>query len=693
MEKQIDPTAELSVSKIPKQSEGSEPQTPLAKAIALAVGILLCAGAATWLTQCQEGRKASWKAMKLAPANSKFSQDAAFSPSQVVALLESTTVEPLSSSSGPVIEPPLKTGASVPPDLDRLGYGKSSFLVDTPWATIRYVGESPAGAGLTGKALDDAQKKALGTANDTIPVVTSALTINDMMDTYFSPLLKTLPSGNEILRQIKVQGAYYSPDHDFGESSESKRDNAFIVGLQSLYMYPSSCFDRKEHDDCQQQFYSTGHDPTIIGHELGHVVFNQLRNQKSIEGFQWTAVNEGYADYFAASYFSEPVMGRTWKVNRSSSPSLRRLIDNPTTSDPEANQDAHKFSVVWSSALWRIRNRIIQEKQAKSFEIDRMFLHSIVFLGETAKIRFGDGAVSVIKAAEILGHPDWKDIMREEFQASEIALDGESQVSAIRKDSDAQKNGPIKASKDGMCGVIGSQGNSNFSSFSVLIPLLLPLGLLLFQRLAPSWISMLLAMFFFSGCKTPMGAVKGAERPNPPGPTLVYVCYPDKLDGKSSSKTKEKSEEIYLSWLPSPDGKKDAEKVLISDARYERALSSIVVLLDPRTRRVDQIRTREGRAFELSVEAKLISSDEADALRNARIATMILEGAARALHKGSTSPVRGAKSSAFNFESKKLFLSPQTLNGPTGYGPLPKEVSTDEKSESTLCRFDRMIYP
>jgi hypothetical protein len=382
-------------------------------------------------------------AVFMQPAISTFRDDVKILPGDLTKLLkalegpDSQKVTIVSSATEFVAEPPALPGITPVGDLEDLGYGKTKFLADSRWATIRYVsstsgnGTTPAGAGLAVAAQNEAQIAAIGKKNDSIPVVTAALTITKIMDEYFVPLLEQLPNGTSILSAFKIQGAYFAPDY-IAPNGSRQRDNAFMVGLQSLQLWPSSCFENSQSAECKPPYMSTGHDPTVIGHEVAHAVFNHLRGGRSLDGFQWNAVNEGYADYFAGSYYAEPRIGRTWKVAGINTQHLRTIDGKPTAENAELITEAHKFSTVWSSTLWRIRNRLIAQKKAPLPSIDSMILYSIAYLGETASIRLGDAGIALLKSAEATNHTDWKSIVREELSAAEIAL---SQASSTSSDA------------------------------------------------------------------------------------------------------------------------------------------------------------------------------------------------------------------------------------------------------------------
>lgn len=421
---------------------------------------LLAAVGALGFSSCRNPPTSQVDAVHLQPANSKFST--AFSPGDVPALIaaisasEAERIQIVSSSTGAVAEPAAPGSAIAGNDLETLGYGTSKFLAHSRWATIRYRGpasglaSNPAGAGLPVAAQDVAQIAALGKENDSIPVVTAVWTITKMMDEYFTPILSKLPYGGRILSQTHVQGAYFAPGF-VAPDLQIERDNAFMVGLQSLYLWPSSCHGATSRVDCKAPYMSTGHDPTVVAHELTHAIFNHIRGGQSIDGFQWVAVNEGYADYFSASYFAEPKVGRIWKVANTAQQCLRAINQPRTTADPALLAEAHQYSMVWSSALWRIRGRLIAEHKANPLDVDTMVLHSISFLGESNKIRLGDAGTSLLKAAEALDRTLWKTVIRAELDAAEVALqqapssfiDATTMANVSSEQRASQKSNPI----------------------------------------------------------------------------------------------------------------------------------------------------------------------------------------------------------------------------------------------------------
>ena len=403
-------------------------------------------------------------ALALRPAASLFKSEETLTPEKILQLLQASDVKVRSVSQGYVTENEQAAGVPAPLDWTQVGYARSPFIAEGKWSTIRFLGPQPAGAGLATKEMEAAQKQKLGTAQDTTPVVTAAWTIDKMMEEFFAPLLSRLPNGTGILSRIRIQGVYYSPLAFEAENEPPQYDNAFIVGLQSMRLFPSSCFDPKGllRQGCSGPQFTTGHDPSVVAHELSHVIFNHMREEKSLYGFQWFAVNEGYADYFSAAFLKEPYVGRIWKANSKTSPYLRRLIDNPDVNSEEYSEEIHAFSVIWSSFLWRLREAFKGESKSSEADFNRVVLMSIAYLGETDKTKLGDAATALLKSAETLGFSNWKKTILKEANASKMEVNSAVAATDRFYDADA-KDGPQEPNSSG-CGSLAAVASGSGTS-------------------------------------------------------------------------------------------------------------------------------------------------------------------------------------------------------------------------------------
>lgn len=628
-------------------------------------------------------------AISLLPPAKKLGTQGELTPEKIAALVADSKLQPLSDPKNPVAEPELPAGISPPPDSELLGYGQSKFIVDSRWATVRFLGDDPAGAGLSGSDLNLAQLAALGSVRDTVPVITTAQTINEMMDNFFVPLIKSLPRADEILEKIKIQGAYFAPRFKNSDGSDPERDNAYVVGVQSLYVYPHSCFDRTTANACTPLGYSAGHDPTIIGHELSHVIFNHMRDERSLEGWQWFAVNEGYADFFSASYFGDPTLGRIWRVSRPSGQRyLRRLLDTPTTDDPKALEEGHAFGSVWSSALWRIRTQITSTYRVKPFEFERIVLMSINFLGESTKTKLGDAAAAVLKAADVLGYSAWKTLMIEEFKKSEMELARGQKILAATGETIEQQQGGIS------CGQIAAQKQTSphSSSAVVLFVIHAPFLFLLFcrRKKKTGGLTLFASSLFLQGCN--LSSLWRSEQTKPGGLAIVYKCNLNGLKDGTPLLPIERT--VTFIFPDSSPETAQSEQIFVGDERFENAASSLLLIVDKSNMRIDQFRKRDGTLFQLNLGQKYLNSEDALAVQNMRLATIIIEGAGRAWKKETSQPsaVVGSPASSRTAISFDVTGTPATatirsdVTGARGFGPLANEISVNGV---TLCQYQR----
>jgi hypothetical protein len=634
-------------------------------------------------------RPSQLSAMSLLPPAKKLGTQGELTPEKIAALLTETSFQPISDKNNPVQEPELPAGINLPSDSDSLGFGQSKFIVDSRWATVRYIGDEPAGAGLSGTELNLAQLQNLGSIRDTIPITTTVQTINEMMDNYFVPLIKSIPRADEILAKVKVQGAYFAPRSKTPDGTEPERDNAYVVGVQSLYLYPSSCFDKTTANACNPLGYSAGHDPTIIGHELAHVIFNHIRDEQSLEGWQWFAVNEGYADYFSASYFGDPTLGRIWRVSRpSGSRYLRRLLDTPTTDDPKALEEGHAFGSVWSSALWRIRNQLMTKHKIKAFDFDRVALMSINFLGESTKTKLGDAAASVLKAADVFGHSGWKAIMIEEFKKSEVELARGQKILAATGETIETRQGGLS------CGQVSRRPSSppSTAGWIVAAGLLLPLivSLLNVNFALIRKITLFTFLIFLQGCN--LSGLWNSSSAKPGGLAVIYKCNLNKLsDGTPLMPSERLVSFVFPDNIPTES---QTEQIFVGDERFENASSSLILIVDKTNMRIDQFRRRDGSLFQVNLNQKYLNSEDAIAVQNMRLSTILIEGASRAWKKElSQTPVTsGAVLPSRTAISFDITGTPATATirsdvvGARGFGPLANEVMINGE---TLCAYQR----
>lgn len=541
-------------------------------------------------------------------------------------------------------------------DRFRIGFNQATLIMKSPWITMRYLGERPDFRGLlnpegtsevrpdftVGPELSQALNSSLGKPNDISPVVISAGTVHNMMENYFKPLLQDLPTGRSAIKKLHVEGAYFSPTYNPSDNYRIDYDNAFIVGEQLLFVYPSSCFHMPSQPDCRPPFLSTGHDATVIAHELGHVIFNLLRRSERLKGFQWFAINEGYADYFSASWHEKPLIGSTWKSTHIEAPYLRKILDHPTTRDPEAQRTAHSYGVVWSSFLWKSRTRIAtalassgasdQDVSEEIREFDRSVLLSITHLGEGGGGRLGDAGAALLKATYERGNFHWDTILRSGLSESEIIIQDEGSPPVQTPITDLQNT----TSPKGGCSPasIGHRSTATPAEAPTLIPVIswIALGLFLLsrRRRLPLWLSALFLLFILQGAggciqrKAKPVQVKDLLLRSPP--PVSYRCDLHLLTG--STRVFPALRRIGIGRLAHPEGSPSQEnevKLVIFDAGNDTPAHALLAAVDPEHRRLDRLLLLDGKPFQASLSAERISIEEASRLEMAELAQLLLD--------------------------------------------------------------------
>lgn len=106
----------------------------------------------------------------------------------------------------------------------------------------------------------------------------------------------------------------------------------------------------------------TAFDSDIIFHEYGHATVHAIVNSLN-SSKMFRAVNEAYADYFAATYFDNPEIGEYFPY-LSPSPNILlreeflRNINNGTRYPDDVKGREHQDSLMFSGALWQTRQAL-----------------------------------------------------------------------------------------------------------------------------------------------------------------------------------------------------------------------------------------------------------------------------------------------------------------------------------------------
>jgi len=114
-------------------------------------------------------------------------------------------------------------------------------------------------------------------------------------------------------------------------------------------------------------------DPSIIIHEIGHVLFSQIAYLPS-QG-QGGSLNEAFADYFAATLLDSPEMGAKSFLKGP----FRRTLNQTLSYSTLANR-LYQDSLVISSALWEMEQKLGKEKA------NSIFIESLIRLGPANQI-------------------------------------------------------------------------------------------------------------------------------------------------------------------------------------------------------------------------------------------------------------------------------------------------------------------
>lgn len=152
-------------------------------------------------------------------------------------------------------------------------------------------------------------------------------------------------------------------------------------------------------------------DSSILFHEFGHAtvhaVVNSLNSSKEFD-----AVNEAFADYFAATYFSNAAIGEFFPYlspspNFLTRQSFLRTLDNQTAYPANAQGEPHADSLMFSGALWDMRKALGQSRA-----------DAIAFGGlarMTAQMGFYSASEAIVAAANALYGPAVRDQVRTFF--------------------------------------------------------------------------------------------------------------------------------------------------------------------------------------------------------------------------------------------------------------------------------------
>jgi uncharacterized protein (TIGR03437 family) len=181
---------------------------------------------------------------------------------------------------------------------------------------------------------------------------------------------------------IPVVSSYenYDPSYGFIPNNNAFFSPVAFNGTRGLFFF----LTRRGED--------VGYDAEVAAHEYTHSVVYGL--QPYGHGVTFSAINEGFADYFAGSLLNDSCLGewsaRIWNIRGN----CLRSLDNPNRFPTHLVGEEHVDGNIWSGTLWDIR------KQLGPDITDRLALHAIARMPSGTE--FFDAAVALSSAASDL---------------------------------------------------------------------------------------------------------------------------------------------------------------------------------------------------------------------------------------------------------------------------------------------------
>jgi len=134
----------------------------------------------------------------------------------------------------------------------------------------------------------------------------------------------------------------------------------------------------------------TSWDSDVIFHEYTHAVVNQIVGPA--QGKVFGALNEGFADYFSASFLGDPNVGEWDALIWGKRLPFIRTVQNSNTFPKNVVGEIHADGTIWSGALWDVRTTLGPDRA------DRIALRALAIL--TGQAEFFDAALAAAIAAD-----------------------------------------------------------------------------------------------------------------------------------------------------------------------------------------------------------------------------------------------------------------------------------------------------
>lgn len=161
--------------------------------------------------------------------------------------------------------------------------------------------------------------------------------------------------------------------------------------------YSNAAYSPGTRSDCGFMFFGQGaqdfsYDADVVYHEFGHAVVDQVTNL----GFFFTdplgvsfdpqAVNEGVADYFAATLSDDPAMAEYFDGAGLGGEGALRNLDNDFVCPNDLAGEGHFDGRIWAAVGWDIRSVIGAEKADALIFSAISAVPMTVSLGELAEV-------------------------------------------------------------------------------------------------------------------------------------------------------------------------------------------------------------------------------------------------------------------------------------------------------------------
>lgn len=188
-------------------------------------------------------------------------------------------------------------------------------------------------------------------------------------------------------------------------------DNAFFSVLENAMYFGDG-----------YKFNDLAREESVCFHEYAHAARNQIVKLK-YEG-ESGAIDEGQADYFAASLSEDPVVGE-FVVNKMGKPWLRNLTDSNRYPE-NITGNVHEDGKIWGCTLWDLR-------QALGRKIcDQLVLNSLYYLSPDSTFQHGLNAILVADENTFAGSN--KDTIVSVFGRRGISIESGSRFALLNAD-------------------------------------------------------------------------------------------------------------------------------------------------------------------------------------------------------------------------------------------------------------------